>query len=241
MVAIVGATGSGKSTLARLMLGLFPADAGQVLLDETPMEERDLRILRSNCGIVAQDSVLCGGTILDNLTMYTPDASIDQVVDAAKIACVHGDIMRLPMGYHTPPGERGRGLSGGRLQRLAIARAVVRSPRLLVLDEATSHLDTITEQRVHENLDRLRCARIVISHRLSSIRHADHIIVMDGGAITQAGTQHELVSTAGAYRDLAQAQGADWTRQADRTNQRGALNASGWAHQVCGPRPSPIG
>ncbi|MET8454234.1 peptidase domain-containing ABC transporter [Streptomyces sp. NPDC005209] len=211
MVAIVGKSGSGKSTLARLMLGLYQPVDGRVLLDGHPIDWLDVQSVRSWFGVVVQDSAVFSGNILENIRINCPHAEIDDVILAAKAACLHEDIERMPMGYLTPLGERGNGLSGGQRQRLGLARALVGRPRILLLDEATSHLDTVTEQAIQQNLRALRCTRIVIAHRLSTIREADCIVVVEQGKIVEKGTHDHLIAVGGAYADLVRGQQASLT------------------------------
>ncbi|MER5318687.1 peptidase domain-containing ABC transporter [Streptosporangium roseum] len=205
-VAVVGRSGSGKSTLARLMLGLYQPQDGLVLLDGQPLNELDLESVRRQMGVVVQDNALFGGDVLENIRINTPDADIEDVVRAARAACLHAEIQNMPMGYFTPLGERGSGLSGGQRQRLALARALVGQPRIVLMDEATSHLDALTEARIQENLSAMLCTRIVIAHRLSTIREADLIVVVDGGEIVECGTHDELLALGGLYSDLLFAQ-----------------------------------
>ncbi|GAA2832078.1 peptidase domain-containing ABC transporter [Crossiella cryophila] len=205
-IAIVGRTGSGKSTLARLLLGLHRPSSGTVSFDGIPMGLLDLTALRGQCGVVMQTPHVYSGSILDNLTLKAPDATFDEVVRAATVAEVHEDLMRMPLNYHTVLSEGGAGLSGGQLQRLAIARAVLGEPRILLFDEATSHLDAATEAAVQRNLDELGCTRIVIAHRLSTVRNADLIIVMGEGAITELGSHEELLRSGGPYSTLVESQ-----------------------------------
>ncbi|GHH38560.1 peptidase C39 [Amycolatopsis oliviviridis] len=202
MVAIVGATGSGKSTLARVLLGLYAPDKGEISIDGVVLQDENRYAFREHFGVVAQDTALYTGSIKDNLTTFAPEVGIDRIVQAARLACIHDEIEALPMGYLTPLGERGTGLSGGQLQRLAIARALLREPRLLVLDEATSHLDTVTEGRIFENLATIGCTRIVISHRLKSIRAAERILVMHEGALVESGSHEALVRSGGRYSEM---------------------------------------
>lgn len=205
-VAIVGPSGSGKSTLARLLLGLLPPTEGRVAFDGVDLDELDLVALRRQCGVVTQSADVLSGTIRDNITLADPDASDEDVRRAVRLADLEADISRMPMGLQTVLGETGAGLSGGQLQRLAIARALVHRPRLLVLDEATSHLDTATEASIADHVRGLRCTQVVIAHRLSTIRDADTILVLDQGAIVDRGTHDELLVTCPTYRDLVAAQ-----------------------------------
>jgi ABC-type bacteriocin/lantibiotic exporter with double-glycine peptidase domain len=170
------------------------------------MAEIDLHWLRSQLGFVAQDSFLFGASIRANIALTDPAMPLARVIEAAEMACIHADIMALPMRYDTLLADGGASLSGGQRQRLALARALVRRPRVLVLDEATSALDAITEQKVHANLATLRSTRIIIAHRLSTVRDADLILVMDQGRVVERGTHDELLVRGGPYRDLVAAQ-----------------------------------
>jgi ABC-type bacteriocin/lantibiotic exporter with double-glycine peptidase domain len=205
-VALVGRTGSGKSTLARLLAGLYEPSTGRILFDGRDLKTLDRRSVRGQLGIVTQDTQLFGGSIRRNIALSDPDIGLDRVVEAARLACIHDEILRLPMGYETPLTDRGLSLSGGQRQRLAIARALARRPRIVVLDEATSHLDAVTEERVNQNLDALRCTRIVIAHRLSTIRDADLILVVEAGRIVEQGTHDGLLRAGGRYAELLGAQ-----------------------------------
>ncbi|MET7321872.1 peptidase domain-containing ABC transporter [Streptomyces sp. NPDC005549] len=201
-IAIVGGSGSGKSTLARLILGLYDPTGGEISYGSTPLTDIDLGHLRRQCGVVTQDADIFSGSVLTNIALAKPEAPLDDVVAAARLAAIHDDVMRMPMGYETILGEGGSGLSGGQRQRIALARAVVHRPRVLVLDEATSHLDATTEAVVHENLSGLDCTRIVIAHRLSTVLDADRILVLDHGRIVEEGDHDGLVARGGAYAEL---------------------------------------
>ncbi len=201
-VGIVGRTGSGKSTLAMLLLGLLPLQQGSIRHNGVPIGELDLVAFRRQCGVVLQQLTLFNGSIRDNLVLGRTDLTDDDVVEAATIAGLHDDVMALPMRYQTNVGEGGAALSAGQRQRVVLARALLHRPRLLVLDEATSHLDPKTERQVDEALSRLRVTRIVISHRLNAIRNADQILVLDQGRLVAVGRHDELLDEGGVYRDL---------------------------------------
>jgi ATP-binding cassette, subfamily B, bacterial len=205
-LGIAGRSGSGKSTLARLLLGMYPPTSGRILFDGKDLAELELKSLRRQIGIVTQKPYLFGATIRQNIALSNPEMPHEMVVDAAKLACIHDDIVAMPMGYETPLVDGGASLSGGQQQRLALARALAPRPTILLLDEATSDLDSVTEQMVHHNLSTLGCTRIVIAHRLSTILDADLILVMDEGTIVQRGTHNELMALPGTYREQVVAQ-----------------------------------
>lgn len=205
-VALVGPTGAGKSTLGMALIGLLPPRRGQVLLDGHPLEELNLRAVREQLAVVLQDPWVFRGTIRENLTLGDSGFSTAEIQTAARVADLLDDIRRLPMGPDTQVGERGSGLSGGQQQRLAIARAVLRQPAVLLLDEATSHLDAVTESRIAANLRQLRCTQIVIAHRLSTVRDADRIVVLDAGRVVETGTHEELLDAGGHYAELVRHQ-----------------------------------
>jgi ABC-type bacteriocin/lantibiotic exporter with double-glycine peptidase domain len=205
-IALVGRSGSGKSTLAKLLLGLYVPTTGEIRYDGIPLQRLDYRTLRSQFGVAPQEVFLFSGSIRENIVFNAPDVSYAQVVAAARLAAIHDDIMRMPMGYETLVAEGGSALSGGQRQRIALARALIHQPAILVLDEATSHLDLATERIVEEHLSSLVCTRIVIAHRPSTIRNADRILVLDGGEIIASGTHEELLAQSDLYAALAQSQ-----------------------------------
>ena len=207
-VGLVGGSGSGKSTLLKLLPRFYRANAGRVLVDGLDINKVELYSLRRQIGVVPQDTVLFDGTIRDNLLLVKPDASAAELIGAARIACAHDFIMGLPKGYNSDVGERGAGLSGGQRQRLALARAVLQNPRMLILDEATSALDARTERQVCLNLLEAFRGRTVffITHRLTTVQPADMIVLMDRGAVMEAGTHQVLMARMGWYYALYQSQ-----------------------------------
>jgi ABC-type bacteriocin/lantibiotic exporter with double-glycine peptidase domain len=201
--ALVGPSGSGKTTLAMLILGLLEPTEGEVLYDSRPLRSLSRVGVRQQLGVVLQEPFLFSGSVRQNVAFADPGLSPERIEEAAKLAVIHDEIIALPMGYDTRLGDGGAGLSGGQRQRLALARALSGRPALLVLDEATSHLDLETEQRVEANLSALRCTRIVIAHRLSMVRTADIIMVLDDGAIAERGGHDALMALDGRYAQLA--------------------------------------
>lgn len=208
-VAVVGTSGSGKSTLTKLVARLYNPEQGMVLVDGIDIAKVELYSLRRQIGIVPQDTVLFDGSVEENITLTNPEATGEEIIEAATIAAAHDFIMGLPAGYSTQVGERGSGLSGGQRQRIAIARTILQKPRMLIMDEATSALDYQTERVVSENLmQSLRgCTVLFITHRLSSIVNADMIVCMGNGAVLEAGTHQQLMAARGPYYVLFRQQG----------------------------------
>ena len=205
MLALVGPSGGGKSTLCQLIPRFYEATKGDITIDGQNIRDVKIADLRNSIGIVQQDVFLFAGSILDNIRYGRPDATMDEVIEAAKQAEIHEDIMKMPQGYDTIVGERGIMLSGGQKQRVSIARIFLKNPRVLILDEATSALDTVTERRIQAAFDRLAKGRttLVIAHRLSTIKNADEIIVIGEHGILERGTHAELVAQGGVYAGLA--------------------------------------
>lgn len=202
-VAIVGSTAAGKTTLAMLLLGLYQPTQGRIVYG-TP--DADSRLLRNEVGAVLQDPVLFSGSLRENITLGDDDIDDATLTDALRIACLDEDVARMPLGLDTRLSERGSGLSGGQRQRLAIARAIARRPRLLVLDEATSHLDATTERAITARLRELNCTQVVIAHRVSTIRDCDLIVVLEKGSLVEAGRHDELLARGGRYAALVRDQ-----------------------------------
>lgn len=207
-IAIVGGTGSGKSILANMIPRFVDPTSGRVTLDGHDLREVSLKSLRRNIGIVFQENFLFSATVRENISLGKPDASLEEVIEAAKLAQAHPFITDFPKGYDTELGERGIGLSGGQKQRVALARALLMNPKILILDEATSSVDTETESRIQEDLTEVMQGRtsIIIAKRLSTIRGADKIVILDKGRVAQIGTHLELLSQPGFYRNLFESQ-----------------------------------
>ncbi|MGL5835618.1 MAG: peptidase domain-containing ABC transporter, partial [Waterburya sp.] len=206
-VALVGRSGSGKTTISKLLLGLYQPQSGQILIDSQSISNISLRSLREKIGIVDQDTFLFGSTIKENLLIASPTATQEDLEAACQLACADF-IEKLPLKYETKIGEGGGLLSGGQRQRLAIARALLRNPSLLILDEATSNLDTESEKIIQTNLNNILRERttLVIAHRLSTVRHADLILVLDQGVLIERGNHEELMARRGQYYHLASQQ-----------------------------------
>jgi len=207
-VALVGRSGSGKTTISKLILGLYPPTEGKILIDGYDITTVALRSLRQQIGVVDQDTFLFGGTIRENISVAHPEASLEEIIEAAQQAGAHQFIKEMPMGYETQIGEAGGMLSGGQRQRLAIARALLGNPRLLILDEATSSLDAESERIIQTNLGKIVKGRttIIIAHRLSTVRNADLILVLDRGVVVESGTHDQLMTKRGHYFYLNQQQ-----------------------------------
>jgi len=210
-LAVVGSTGGGKSTIGRLLFRFYDTNKGSILIDGQNISHVTQESLRKNIGMVPQDIVLFNDTIFYNIAYGKLNASKTEVVSVAKAAKIHDFIMELPMGYDTSVGERGLKLSGGEKQRIGIARTLLKSPDLLVLDEATSSLDTRTEKDIKESLLSLGRGRttIIIAHRLSTISNSDQIIVVEKGKVIESGTHKSLINLDGVYASMWFKQGLD--------------------------------
>ena len=207
-IGLVGPSGAGKSTVASLLPRFYDCDAGTIRIDGTDIRQVTLDSLRNQVGIVPQETILFNGSVYDNILYGRLDATKEEIEAAAKAANAHDFIMELPEGYNTMLGDRGVNISGGQRQRIAIARAILKDPRILILDEATSALDTESERVVQEALNRLMVGRtsIIIAHRLSTIKNADRILVLDKGKLAEDGTHEELMAENGLYAHLYQIQ-----------------------------------
>ncbi|MCR5664834.1 MAG: ABC transporter ATP-binding protein/permease [Oscillospiraceae bacterium] len=207
-LALVGPSGGGKTSLCHLLPRFYEVTGGAVLVDGQDVRTLTQASLRRNIGILQQDVFLFADTIRENIRYGRPDASDEEIVEAAKRAEIHDEIMALPQGYDSFVGERGVMLSGGQKQRISIARVFLKNPRILVLDEATSALDTVTEQRIQAAMEALSRGRttIVVAHRLSTVRHADQIAVIDGSVVCELGSHEELLAKNGVYASLCRAQ-----------------------------------
>lgn len=208
-VALVGASGAGKTTFISLLLGFYRPQGGEVLIDDVPLTQYQSKGLRAQMAVVAQENLLLAGTVRSNILYGRPDATPQQLEQACRLACCWDFVNALPQGLDTEIGERGVKLSGGQKQRLAIARALLRDPRILILDEATSALDSVSEREFQKALENLRTDRttLVIAHRLSTVKNADLLLVFDQGRIVERGSHTELLAKGGAYAKLF---GAQW-------------------------------
>ena len=208
-VALVGRSGCGKSTIMRLLLGFETPERGTIFYGPHETSKVDLRSLRRHIGVVMQDGKLFMGDVANNITISNPTATIDDAWEAAELAGIADDIRRMPMGMQTLVTEGGGGVSGGQRQRLMIARAICGKKKILMFDEATSALDNRTQKHVSDSLDSLNCTRLVIAHRLSTVRHRDRILVVDGGSIVEEGTYDELLAQGGVFAELVSRQRLD--------------------------------
>lgn len=204
VIGLIGPTGAGKTSITQLMTRFYEPDQGEVTIDGKPTSSYPLKWLRKNIGFVLQESFLFSTTIKANIAYGNPDASMEEIIAAAKRAQAHDFIMEMPNGYDTMLGERGMGLSGGQKQRIAIARAILIDPSILVLDDATSAVDMETEFQIQKALKEVMKDRttFIIAHRISSLKHADEILVLDEGEIVERGTHHQLIQQNGSYRRI---------------------------------------
>ncbi|MGE6258578.1 ABC transporter ATP-binding protein [Heyndrickxia sporothermodurans] len=204
VIGLIGSTGSGKTTITQLMTRFYEPVAGKVLIDGKSVDEYSIQSIRSNIGIVLQESFLFSSTIKANIAYGRPQATMDEIIAAAKRAQAHDFIMELPEGYDTMLGERGLGLSGGQKQRIAIARAICLNPSILILDDATSAVDMDTEFKIQEGLREVMKGRttFIIAHRISSLKHADEILVLENGRIVERGVHSDLLANGGPYERI---------------------------------------
>ena len=214
-VAFVGKSGCGKSTILRLLLGFETPERGTIFYGPHDVSKTNLRSLRNHIGTVMQDGKLFMGDIFSNITISTPTATLDDAWEAAEIAGIADDIRKMPMGMQTLVTEGGGGVSGGQRQRIMIARAVCGRRRILMFDEATSALDNKTQKHVSDALEELKCTRVVVAHRLSTVRHCDRILVVDDGHIAEEGTYEELLAKNGLFAELVARQRLDEDSQPD--------------------------
>jgi ABC-type bacteriocin/lantibiotic exporter with double-glycine peptidase domain len=204
-VALVGRSGSGKTTVARLLLGLYQPDQGHVLIDDADLRHLDLLTYRRQIGVVLQENLLLSGSVVYNIALGEPQPDADRVLKAAQEAGAHEFITRLPEGYETRVGEMGLTLSAGERQRISIARALYRNPRILIFDEATSALDSLNEWEIQRNLDTILAGRttLIIAHKMTMIKTAHRILVLHDGLVVEQGTHLELLAMRGAYHAMS--------------------------------------
>ena len=208
MIGLAGASGSGKTTLVKLISRFYDPDEGTITLDGVDLRQIKQRSLREKIGVVLQEPFLFHGSVAENIAYGRPDATREEIINAAKAANAHEFIVHLPEGYDTEVGERGARLSGGEKQRISIARAIVNRPSIIILDEATSSVDTATERMIQEALENLIKGKttIAIAHRLSTLRNADRLVILEKGKIAEIGTHDELLQKDGVYAKLVRMQ-----------------------------------
>ncbi|MNN00282.1 putative ABC transporter ATP-binding protein [compost metagenome] len=212
VIGFLGGTGSGKSTIIQLLMRAYDIDEGSIILDGMDIRKIKVRQLREQISTVFQETFLFSSSIRNNISYGIKDVSMDEIIRVARLAKAHDFIMELPDGYDTVVGERGMGLSGGQKQRIAIARALLKNPKILILDDATSAVDMETEHEIQTGFQEVMRGRttFIIAHRISSLRHADLILVMDQGRVVQQGRHNELINTKGPYQDVFRIQYADY-------------------------------
>src|SRR5206468_1864325 len=208
MIGLVGRSGAGKSTTINLVCRFYDVNEGQILIDGVDIKKIPQQDLRSQIGVVLQETFLFNGTIIDNIRYAKPDASLEEIMAAAKAANAHDFIVQKPDGYDTQVGERGQTLSGGERQRVSIARAILHNPRILILDEATASVDTDTEKQIQDAIGRLIKGRttFAIAHRLSTLRNATRLVVLKDGKVAEVGTHEELIQKKGEFHRLVEMQ-----------------------------------
>ncbi|MBQ1469046.1 MAG: ATP-binding cassette domain-containing protein, partial [Solobacterium sp.] len=211
MLALVGPTGVGKTTITQLISRFYEPEKGKILIDGKDIQDVTIESLRRNISVVLQDTFLFNGTIAENISYARPEATLEEIREAAKAANIDAEIMEMPDGYNTRTGERGIKLSGGQKQRIAIARAILRRSPIIVLDEATAAVDVETEQQIRNAINNLAGKRtiVAIAHRLSTIRTADQILVVEEGKVTERGTHEELLKRNGYYAHMNEIQKTD--------------------------------
>jgi ATP-binding cassette subfamily B protein len=226
VIGILGGTGAGKSTLVQLLMRAYDVKSGQILLDGRDIRQYTPQSVREQIGFVFQETFLFSSTIRNNIAYGRSEATMEDIERAAKLACAHDFIMELPQGYDTIVGERGLGLSGGQKQRIAIARALVLDPKIIVFDDSTSAVDMKTEHAIQQALQNAMKGRttFIIAHRISSIKHADEIIVLDHGEIVQRGKHEELIHVPGHYRDTYDIQFSDLPEEIRYAKKGGVVN-----------------